>query len=208
MELETFSFYQSLSTQNRQFLQSVLKPIAIPKSSVLFFQGDYCQDILILQKGEVRLYLQGDDADIITLYHLHPGEQCIVNTSSAISTSTAIATAETLSDIEGWLLPKESAKTLMMQSEDYRNFIFSLFTIKLSSLAEIIEDIKFTRLEDRLLKTLKKTGKSKITTTHEALAIELGSSRVVISRILKKLESENKVTLHRGMIELLNHTVK
>ncbi len=204
MNLETFDFYNMLCEKEKDILHKALKPIDMPKDSILFFQGDSCDDILLLRSGEVRVYLQGSDADTITLYHLKSGDQCIVNTSSAISSSPAIATAQTLTDIKGWLLPKQSAKDLMLQSDKYRDFIFSLFTIKLSSLAEIIEDIKFTRLEDRVVKILKRHGQKEITITHESLAQELGSSRVVISRVLKKLENQKKIVLHRGMIDLKN----
>jgi CRP/FNR family transcriptional regulator len=203
MKLDEFDFYKTLNSEDRAFLEHVLKPVALPQKSILFFQGDSCQDILLLSSGELRLYLHGEESETITLYHLHKGEQCIVNTSSAISSSPAIATAEALTDIEGWLLPREHVKTLMLRSDTYKEFIFSLFALKLSSLAEVIEDIKFTKLEDRLIKLLKRNQpKVELTTTHEALAVELGSSRVVISRLLKKLEAQEKIVLHRGKIEI------
>jgi CRP/FNR family transcriptional regulator len=202
MELAGFDFYSMLGEKSKEYLNEVLKPIEAPKGTILFFQGDICEDILLLSHGELRLFIQGEEADIITLYHLKEGEQCIVNTSSAISSSPAIATAETMSDISGWLLPRSSVKTLMRDNDLYQDFIFSLFTIKLSSLAEIIEDIKFVRLEDRLIKWFKKQEETKLKITHEGLALELGSSRVVISRVLKLLEQQNKISLHRGYIKI------
>lgn len=203
MKLEEFYFYDMLDEKSKSYLKKTIKPISAKKGSILFFQGDTCEDILLLSQGELRLYIQGDKADIISLYHLKEGEQCIVNTSSAISSSPAIATAQTLCDIQGWLLPKTSVKTLMRDNDRYQDFIFSLFTSQFSTLAETIEEIKFIRLEDRLLRWMKKQATPKLEITHEELALELGSSRVVISRALKALEGQHKVSLHRGYIKLM-----
>jgi len=203
MELEEFYFYGMLDESSKSYLKENIKPITATKGSILFFQGDTCEDILLLSHGELRLYIQGEKADIISLYHLKEGEQCIVNTSSAISPSPAIATAETLCDIQGWLLPKTSVKMLMRNNDKYQDFIFSLFTSQFSTLAETIEEIKFIRLEDRLLRWMKKQATPKVEITHEELALELGSSRVVISRALKALEAQDKVSLHRGYITLM-----
>jgi len=202
MELEAFYFYNLLDEKSKAYIKEVIKPITASKGTILFFQGDTCNDMLLLSEGELRLYIQGLEAEIIALYHLKEGEQCIVNTSSAISSSPAIATAETLCDIKGWLLPQKSAKILMRDNEAYQDFIFSLFTTQASTLAETIEEIKFIRLEDRLIRWLRKQNKPLLEITHEELALELGSSRVVISRALKALEQQNKVTLHRGAIKV------
>lgn len=203
MKLEEFYFYDMLDEKSKAYLKESIKPIVALKGTILFFQGDTCDDILLLSHGELRLYIQGENADIISLYHLKAGEQCIVNTSSAISSSPAIATAETLCDIQGWLLPKTSVKILMRDNDRYQDFIFSLFTSTFSTLAETIEEIKFRRLEDRLLRWIKKQAVLTLEITHEELAVELGTSRVVISRALKVLEGQNKLSLHRGFIKLM-----
>lgn len=203
MLLEDFHFMKNITHEDKTFLANMLKPITVPKDTLLFYQGDVCEDILLLTEGEIKVYLHSPSIETVTLYYLHPGEQCIVNTSSAISSTPAIATAKTTSNITGWLLPKQSVKTLMIRSESYQEFIFSLFTIKLSSLTQIIEDIKFSTLEERLMKKFKTLNTQMIQTTHEQLAIELGSTRVSISRVLKRLEQQNKIKLHRGKIEIL-----
>jgi len=96
MKLENFYFYSILNDKSKAYLKQSIRPITAPQETILFFQGDTCDEILLLSHGKVRLYIQGETSDIISLYHLKKGEQCIVNTSSAISSSPAIATAETL----------------------------------------------------------------------------------------------------------------
>lgn len=94
-------------------------------------------------------------------------------------------------------------KHLMHTSPSYLNFVFSLFTIKLDALATLIQDIKFKKLDSRILEWLSSHKTPLIQTTHEEIAEALGTSRVVISRILKDLERQNLIKLHRKEIELL-----
>jgi len=203
MQLTTYPFIEKLEADALDFLQAHLKPIKIPKNNLLFYQGDVCDNILWLTKGAVRLYTQSDEIEEITLYTLQAGEQCIVNTASLLSQTEAIASAETMTDIEGYLIDVESVKTLAKLSDVYQSYLFSLYQLRFASLTNLINDIKFKRLDERILEWLEKQNRKIIEITHEQLATELGSSRVVISRLLKVLESKGNVILHRGKIELL-----
>ena len=203
MELNQFTFYNHLSSDLQNFVQTHARPITVPKNTILFYQGDICKDILFLTDGNVRLYIQGEGVEEITLYTLKPLEQCVVNTASLVAQNIAIGTAITETDISGYLLDHESIRSLMAQSPEYLSFIFSLFTVRLSSLATLVEDIKFKRLDVRLLEWLNKQSENRIEMTHEQIATQLGTSRVVISRLLKDLEHKGKVCLERGAIERL-----
>ena len=156
-----------------------------------------------MTSGEVRLYIQSDDAEEITLYNLHEGEQCIVNTASTLSQTPAIGSAVTITDIEGYLLDTNSVKELAKQSDAYQNFLFSIYTLRMGDLARLVNDVQFKNLDERIIEWLKAKNIKTITTTHEQIANELGSTRVAISRVLKNLEKSKKVTLTRGSIELL-----
>ncbi len=203
LNLKDFPFESSLEKEALAFLEEHAKTVAIPKNNILFYQGDVCESVLLLTKGEVRLYIQDDGVESIDLYTLKVGEQCIVNTASSISNTDAIASAESISDIEGYLLDAESIKKLSALSPVYQSYIFSLYTIRMADLAKLINDIKFKKLDIRLLEWLQKHDEKNIKITHEEVANSLGSSRVVISRTLKELERKEKVKLHRGSIEVL-----
>ncbi len=73
MQLTTYPFIEKLEPNALDFLKAHLKPIKIPKNNLLFYQGDVCDNILWLTKGEVRLYTQSDEIREITLYTLHAG---------------------------------------------------------------------------------------------------------------------------------------
>ncbi len=203
MKLTSYPFLENLEADASLFLEQHIKPISIPKNTLLFYQGDVCDNILWLTHGEVRLYTQADSVEDITLYNLKAGEQCIVNTASLLSQTDAVASAQTITDIEGYLIDVQSVKKLSKMSDVYQSYLFSLYQLRFEELTALISDIKFKRLDTRIVEWLSKQPSNMITTTHEKLAIELGSSRVVISRLLKELEDKGIVVLHRGKIERL-----
>ena len=201
--LDEFPFAKHLSPVELAYLKQHAKKISVPKDTVLFYQEDICRDILLLAHGEIELYMYGDNDKKIPLYALKEGEQCVINTSSTISQTPAIGSAQTLSAIEGWLISEAVVKHLMHQSPSYLNYVFSLFTLKLDALATLIQDIKFKKLDSRILEWLTSHHTPLIQATHEEIAEALGTSRVVVSRVLKDLEKQGFIKLHRKEIEIL-----
>lgn len=203
MNLDNYPFYNLLDRDSKAFLDEHLKYVKIPKDTILFFQGDICENILFLTSGKVRLYIQSDNGDEITLYQLSIGEQCIVNTASTISQTYAIGSAVSITEIEGYLLDASSVKKLAHMSNEYQSFLFSVYTLRMNDLAQLVNDLKFKKLDERIMKWLENQNEKSIDTTHENIANELGSTRVVISRVLKELEKNGKLKLARGAIELV-----
>ncbi len=201
--MKEFDFFERLTQEEQEYLLKNSKYIELPKDFTLFYQGDICNEILILKEGTVGLMMYGSINELIPLYEIQKGEQCIINTSSTLSNTTTIATAQTKTAIKGWLIPSNIVKELMIKSPTYQEYIFSLFSIKFSALTTLIEDIKFKKLDTRILEFLKMKNEKVIPITHEELANDLGTSRVVISRVLKDLENKNLIKLHRKKIELL-----
>ena len=201
--MKEFDFFERLTQEEQEYLLKNSKYIELPKDFTLFYQGDICNEILILKEGTVTLMMYGSINELIPLYEIQKGEQCIINTSSTLSNTTTIATAQTKTAIKGWLIPSNIVKELMIKSPTYQEYIFSLFSIKFSALTTLIEDIKFKKLDVRILESLKIKNEKFISITHEELANDLGTSRVVISRVLKDLENKNLIKLHRKKIELL-----
>jgi len=203
LQLEDFEFVKALNAGQLAYLKQHAKKISVPKDTILFYQDDVCNDILLLCDGEIELYMYGENDKKIPLYVLKEGEQCVINTSSTLSQTPAIGSAQTLSSIQGWLINETVVKHLMHESPTYLNYVFSLFTIKLDALATLIHDIKFKKLDSRILEWLKAQHQPLVHATHEEIAQALGTSRVVISRVLKDLEHQGFITLHRKAIEVL-----
>lgn len=151
INLHMYPFYNELDSKTIDFLRKKLKPISLKKDNILFYQGDICDNILFLTSGVVRLYIQSDEADEITLYQLKKGEQCIVNTASTMSHTKAIGSAITSTDIEGYLLDVKYVKELTHLCDAYQSFLFSVYTLRMESLAKLVNDLKFKHLDRRIL---------------------------------------------------------
>jgi len=203
MGLDVFEFIERLDPVSRAFLLSHIRPVAADAGKILFYQGDLCDSILFLTSGRVRLYSQADGTEEITLYTLEHGQQCIVNTASALSASRAIGSAVTVTNIEGFFISADDAKRLAHMSDVYQGYLFSLYTLRMGALVNLVSDLKFKRLDRRILEWLQQQPDASVPITHEALAAELGTTRVVISRVLKELEKSGAVRLERGQITLL-----
>ena len=202
MILKDFDFFDELNQDGKDLVQKNLKPISLDKGVTLFYQGDITKDILLLESGEVRVYIQGDGVAEITLYTLNDHDQCIVNTTSTISQIPTIGSAISMTPITGYMLSRDIVSTLMQTNPSYQEYMFSLLSMRLDSVARVLENVKFKQLDERIYEYLKDLNVKEVTTTHEELANIMGSSRVVVSRLLKKLEREGHIKLSRGKIIL------
>lgn len=207
MQLQDFDFYDELTNKEQELLQKSLKPISTDKGVTLFYQGDITQDILLLEEGEVRVYMQGDGINEITLYNLQPSEQCVVNTTSTINQIPTIGSAVTVTPIKGYLLNKEIVMQLMKDNSNYQAYMFTLLTLRLDSVARVLESIKFKHLDERIYEWLQTQNSETIQITHEELANIIGSTRVVVSRVLKKMERDSLIQLSRGYITLIDNSL-
>jgi CRP/FNR family transcriptional regulator len=200
--IEKYSFFKDFTTLEKEKFFSRAKKVHFPKGEILFWQGDLCGGILYIQSGSIKVYLQNEDGDEITLYTVEAGEQCVINTSSAISLTPAMGSAVTLEEVSGYMLDSKSVKELMKESSVYQDYMFSLFALKLTTLATLVEDIKFKSLKTRVMSFLKSKNTPIIEITHDKIAQNLGTSRVVISRVLKELEKEGHIQLQRASIKV------
>jgi len=206
MQLEDYLFFSSLEPTSLAKIKGDAKALSLSVGTFLYYQGDVNEGILFLSKGCVKVFLHSDEVGKgeITLYYITPGEQCLVNTLSTVAHTPAPATAIVDESIEGWLLPSSSIKWLMDNSPAYREFKVDFCAKRLTQIMHLVEELRFKRMDERLLNWLFVQGRDTINATHEQIAQILGTSREVISRILKNFEREGVVTLGRGSIRLIS----
>jgi CRP/FNR family transcriptional regulator len=169
----------------------------------VFHAGDLCQAFLILLDGEVRVQLTSASGREVTLYRIGPGGSCILTTSCLLSNEHYPAEAIAESDVEALAIPVSSFQSALESSQWFRRFVFDGFSSRLTSVIQKIEQIAFTAIDVRLaavLLDLDRKGVEKI--THQDIAVELGTAREVVSRHLKRFESEGWVQLGRGQVSL------
>jgi CRP/FNR family transcriptional regulator len=201
--MERFPDYERLSGDARSLVDEYAKTVRLTRGTELFGQGDICTDVLCLAEGSVRVFRLHESGQQITLYFLEPGEQCNVNLNSAFTGSPAAGSAVAESDIAGVLLPADIVRKIYTEEPVYQQYLFELFAKRLECMAGLVEDVRFKKLDHRLIDWLHEQNTKQIDITHEKLASHLGTSREVVSRLLKEFEHNGIVSLHRGRIELL-----
>lgn len=201
--MERFPYYDQLAPETQNLIDEYAKEVTMPKGMELFAQGDVCPEILFLIEGSVRVYRLHISGQEITLYYLEKGEQCNVNLNSAFTQTPAVGSAVADTDITGFLLPAEIVRQIYTEEPAYQQYVFGLFARRLECMAGLVEDVRFKKLDHRLLDWLHEQERKEIDITHEKLASHLGTSREVISRLLKEFEHNGIVALHRGKIEIL-----
>ena len=170
----------------------------------LYLDGDRCPGIAFVVSGEIRVYKIGETGREITLYEIYPGETCILNAACILSNRNYPANAVGLIDGTMLYLPERSFKKLLAEHQVMRTFIFSLFSQRFGEIIELIEEVTFgkmdVRLEDYLIE---KAEDDVLQTTHQNIANDLGTSREVISRLLKDFEHKGRIALSRNHIRLI-----
>ena len=201
--LEIFPFYHTLSEEDKEELKKLLQPYNLPKGTIMHYQGSPCSDSLLLVKGEIRFYTQEENStDELTLYKLRAGEQCLSQLMSNVYNTDVIPSVVTETDIEAYIVPKESIENFIQKVPSYQEYMVSLYANKIAEITSAIQDVKFKKLDERIMDYLISQNKPKIMMTHQELADKMDTSRSVVSRVLKKLEVENKLCLGRGWIEI------
>lgn len=187
------------------FKENVINSI-IPQGKLITLEGDSCGYLSFVISGIVRVYKIGETGREITLYRLYEGDSCILTASCIVSNSTfpAFSVAET--DVEVFTIPSSLFSSWVKKYPVWQNFIFNLVSERLSDIISVVEEIAFrhvdVRIADRLNKLYEERG-NPIQITHQKLASDIGSSREVISRILKDFEEKNVIKISRGEIEII-----
>lgn len=203
----TFPFWENLDPESKTDFLAQVQHINLSAGQFVCLEGDICHHLPLVMSGSVRVYKIGESGREITLYHLEQGDSCIMTASCIISQKVfpAFALAET--DIEAFMIPANSLRKWVTHNTIWQEYIFGLLSQRLANVIEIIEEVAFRRMDSRIASYLLNNTNSEIKTvriTHEAIAQELGSSREVVSRILKTFEKQELLSLSRGKIELRN----
>jgi len=179
----------------------------ITEGDELIDYGQYIKSMPLLLNGVIKILRQDSDGDELLLYYLERGETCAMTLSCCLgqTKSQIKAISETKSEVV--LIPVQKMEEWTSKYRSWRNFVFESYHSRLIEMLEAIDSIAFMKMDERLLKYLqdkvKLTGSNTLSNTHQDIAYDLHTSRVVVSRLLKKLENIGKIKLYRNQIELL-----
>ncbi len=198
------SFHQKeLDTE----FHDIAKTMYLNAGQELLRENSYVHAIPILNSGLLGVYRTDQDGKEILLYYIKPGESCIMSFLSGIHNDTSKVKAIAEEDSELILIPVDKVSAWVKKYPEWTDYIFKLYHRRFEELLNVVNSIAFQRMDERLIEHLNKkasmTGSKELNVTHQQMADELGSSREVISRLLKQLEKEGKLRLSRNKISLL-----
>lgn len=185
-------------------------PMYAPPDTVIFRPSDPCQNFILLLEGTVRVYVRAETGREIVLYRLRPGELCILSLSALLRREPYPAEAVTETAVQGMTLSQERFRTVFNGSIAFREWVVGHLARRLHETMLLLQEVAFERLDARLACHLCRRFQEQgavLEVTHQQLAVELGTTREVASRMLKELERQGCIRLHRGRIELMNEAI-
>lgn len=174
---------------------------------IILNENAYIRAIPIVSKGTLKVIRTEEDGREILLYYIKAGESCIMSFLGGMHNETSKVKAEVEEDAEILFLPMDKVSLFIKEYPQWLDYIFRLYHKRFEELLEIINAIAFKKVDKRLVDLLHKkvelTGNKLLQITHEQLANELGTARVVVSRLLKQLEEAGDVQLGRNKITVM-----
>jgi len=162
--------------------------------------------IPIVAKGTIKVLRSDEDGKEILLYYLKPGDSCVMSFLGGLHNETSKVRAEAEEDAEIYFLPMNKVILFMKEYPQWIEYLFRLYHKRFEELLEVVNAIAFKKVDERLLLLLKKKselqGTHVIQISHEQLASELATARVVVSRLLKQMEEEGWLELGRNKITI------
>jgi CRP/FNR family transcriptional regulator len=179
----------------------------VKENELLLDLGDKFDKIPLMLNGAIKISREDEHGDEIVLYFLERGDTCTITFGSGLTSSKSKVRGVAEKDSEVVFIPIEKLEEWMIKYKSWRDFVIDSYNIRLSEMMEAIDTLAFMKMDQRLYKHLTDKVKimrsSTLNTTHQEIAQDLNTSRVVISRLLKQLENEKKIELYRNKIEVL-----
>jgi len=174
---------------------------------IILNENAYIKAIPIVTNGSIRVMRTDEEGREILLYYITSGESCIMSFLGGIHHETSKVNAIAEEQTEILFIPIEKVSILLKEYPEWLDYIFRLYHKRFEELLEVVKAVAFKKMDERLLDFIKKkcalARSQTIIVTHEQLANELGTVRVVVSRLLKQMEVQGLVKLGRNKIELL-----
>ncbi|MFN8430254.1 MAG: Crp/Fnr family transcriptional regulator [Spirosomataceae bacterium] len=178
----------------------------VPENTVILKEGQYIKVIPLVLEGLLKVYSQYQEKELL-LYYIQPNESCVMSFSSGLKNEPSKIFAMTEEETHMLLLPVDDVMRWTKNFPDFNSLFFSQFNLRYSDLLETINQLLFDKMDKRLLDYLqqkvKMTQKNPLKISHRQIAAELGTAREVISRVMKKLETDGRVRQIGNSVEVI-----
>ncbi|MBI3221716.1 MAG: Crp/Fnr family transcriptional regulator [Nitrosomonadales bacterium] len=199
--LQQYPMLRELPDAELAKLMAAANLMRLPAGTVIFDENQPCQGFPLLLSGSVRVIKAAPSGRELQLYRVNPGESCILTSSCLLGHSNYHARGIVAQDVEMIALSPTAFRALLAEHAPFRDYIFGLFSERLTDLMELVSAVAFQKLDQRLANLLA-SKPSPIHSTHQALADELGSAREMVSRLLKNFAEQGWVKLGREQITI------
>jgi CRP/FNR family transcriptional regulator len=183
------------------------KPMSVKAGDVILDIGQQVKLMPIILSGSVKISRTDEEGHELLLYYVNPNESCAMTFTCCMQQYPSEIKAVAEEDVEFLALPISVMDEWLVKYPTWKSFVMKTIRTRFNEMLKTIDQIAFQKLDERLITYLKEkskaTASSLINLSHEQIANELATSRVVISRLLKKLENDNKLLLYRNQIKLL-----
>ncbi|MEL6254369.1 MAG: Crp/Fnr family transcriptional regulator [Bacteroidota bacterium] len=188
--------------------ENLMQLATFSDGQTILTEGGGVPGIPIVVSGRIKVFRRKEDKELL-LYYIRSGESCAMSFHACMSQENSQVYAVSEGETEALLIPSEKLQGWMRKYPSLNAYMFNIYNRRYTDLLETLDHILFGNMEDRLLhylvEKIKGTDSSRIQLSHQEIAYEMGTAREVISRILKKLELEGKITLSRKSIELCDN---
>ena len=201
------SLYPALAGLPAERLAALARPEAVmqlPAGTQVFAEHQPCQGFPLLLDGSIKVIKLASSGRELMLYRVSPGGSCIISSSCLLAHTDYNARGIAETPLTLLALPVAEFSRLLVEHAPFRDFVFHLFTERIAELMQLVEEVAFARLDQRLAKLLLARSENTLNVTHQQLADELGSVREIVSRLLKGFAAQGLVTLGREQLSIVD----
>lgn len=183
----------------------------VEKGTIIIDYGSYIHFVPLVVRGLVKVMRENSDGKEVLLYFLSGGSTCAATFSCCMIRKRSEVKAIAEEDTTIIMIPLEAADEWMGKYTKWRNFVMSMYDQRLFAMIDTVDKLAFSKLDEKLWDYLTErvlyTDNHTVEVSHQEIADDLNASREAISRLLKKLENQDKIKIHRNKIELLEQQV-
>lgn len=201
--------YSSINQLPKSLLQTIKENSIeqdIPKNTEVMRKGQYIKAIPIVTEGLVKVFTRYEDKELL-LYYIKPNESCIMTFDASLNNSPSVVYASAEEDSTVLLMPVNKVFEWLKTFPEMNTLFFKQYNVRYNELIGMINQVLFEKMDKRILEYLRSKIKIKqqnpVKISHRQIAADLGTAREVVTRVLKKLEIENKVEQNSGLIKIL-----
>jgi len=179
----------------------------LPEGTKMMEIGDYIKAMPLILTGAIKILREDHDGDELLLYYLEKGDTCSITMSCCLGQQKSEIRAIAETDVKLIMVPVSYMEEWTKKYKSWRNFVFESYHNRINELLSTLDKVVFNQMDQRLVQYLKEKERvnksSIIKSTHQEIAYDLHTSRVVVSRLLKKLEQLGNIELHRSYLKIV-----